>query len=334
MRIWTLYGATATLALAIATPSLASAAEAADATAGAEAEDAGEAIVVTARRRAENSQDVPIAISVVDGAAMERSGNFTLNQVQQLVPSLQVTSFNPRNTNVNIRGLGANSSLAVDGLEYGVGFYVDGVYFGRPGQSQFDLMDLQQIEVLRGPQGTLFGKNTTAGALNITTRAPSFDPDLTAEASLGDYGYHQVRASGSVPIIADKVAVRLSVADTHRDGFLRNSYDGSKAQDYDNFTARGQLLIQPSETVKISLIGDYSKQKQRFQLSLIDGYFTTYANGQPIANNIFDRLRASTIRCRPPTPSPAWARRMRLIRPTWKAMGHRAKSIGTSVASR
>jgi len=290
MRTSKLYAGGATLALALATVAPAFAAEASDAAAAdAAAEDAGEPIVVTARRRAENSQDVPIAISVVDGAALDRSGNFTLNQVQQLVPSLQVTSFNPRNTNVNIRGLGANSSLAVDGLEYGVGFYVDGVYFGRPGQSQFDLVDIQQIEVLRGPQGTLFGKNTTAGALNITTKAPSFDPDLTAEATLGDYGYHQVRASGSVPIIADKVAVRLSLADTHRDGFLRNSYDGSKAQDYDNFTARGQLLIQPSETVKIRLIGDYSKQKQKSQLPLIDGYFTNYANGQTIANNIVDR---------------------------------------------
>ncbi|MGJ0239736.1 TonB-dependent receptor [Novosphingobium fluoreni] len=291
MRILTLYGTTATLALAIATPALAAETEAvmAEAGAAAEAADTGEPIVVTARRRAENSQDVPIAISVLDSATMERTGNFTLNQVQQLVPSLQVNSINARNTNVNIRGLGANSSLAVDGLEYGVGFYVDGVYLARPGQSQFDLVDIQQIEVLRGPQGTLFGKNTTAGALNITTRAPSFDPELTAEASLGNYGYHQVRASGSAPIIADKVAIRLSIADTHRDGFLLNKTNLTKAQDYDNFSARGQLLIQPNDELKIRLIGDYSKQRQKFQLNLIDGYFTKYANGQTIANNIFDR---------------------------------------------
>lgn len=251
--------------------------------------DDGAAIVVTARRREENSQDVPVAISVVDAGTLDRTGNFTINQIQQLVPSLQVASFNPRNTNVNIRGLGANASLAVDGLEYGVGFYVDGVYFGRPGQSQFDLVDIAQIEVLRGPQGTLFGKNTTAGALNVTTRAPSFDPDLTVEGSLGDYGYHQIRASGSVPIVADKVAVRLSVADTHRDGFLLNRTNLTRAQDYDNFTARGQLLILPAEDVRIRLIGDYSRQTLRHQLNLIDGYFTSFANGAPIANNILDR---------------------------------------------
>jgi iron complex outermembrane receptor protein len=292
MKSLALHGGVAVLALVAALPALAADKTTADdtvAAADANVEEYGEPIVVTARRREENSQDVPVAISVVDTGTLDRTGSFTINQIQQLVPSLQVASFNPRNTNINIRGLGANSSLAVDGLEYGVGFYVDGVYFGRPGQSQFDLVDIAQVEVLRGPQGTLFGKNTTAGALNVTTRAPSFDPDLTVEGTLGDYGYHQIRASGSVPIVADKVAVRLSVADTHRDGFLLNITDRTKAQDYDNFTARGQLLIKPAEDVTIRLIGDYSKQKLRHQLNIIDGYFTTFANGTAIPNNILDR---------------------------------------------
>lgn len=249
----------------------------------------GNAIIVTARRREETAQDVPVALSVVDAGTLERTGNFTLGQVQQLVPSLQVVNTNPRNSAINIRGLGANSSIAVDGLEYGVGFYLDGVYYGRPGQSQFDLVDLQQIEVLHGPQGTLFGKNTTSGAINATSQLPSFDPELTAEASLGDHGYHQVRASGSTALVADKVAVRLSLADTHRDGFLRNLYTGTRAQDYDNFTVRGQLLIKPVDDVQIRLIGDYSTQHQKAVLSTIDGYFTTYADGTLIANNILQR---------------------------------------------
>lgn len=296
------HSSVAVLALIAATPALAVSAGTASASAGAASDAAaadaaaadadasyGEAIVVTARHREEKSQDVPVAISVVDAGALERSGNFTLNQVQQQVPSLQVASFNPRNTNLNIRGLGANSSLAVDGLEYGVGFYLDGVYYARPGQSQFDLVDLQQIEVLHGPQGTLFGKNTTAGAINITSREPSFEPELTAEGSLGDYNYHQIRVSASLPLVADKVAVRLSIADTHRDGFLTNLYDNSKAQDYDNFSIRGQLLIKPSDDVKIRIIGDYSNQKQHYALGLVDGYFTTFANGTTINNNIIQR---------------------------------------------
>ncbi len=137
-------------------------------------EDDAAAITVTARRRDESAQDVPIALSVVGAEQLAATGNFSLGQTQQIVPSLQIFSYNPRNTNINIRGLGSNVSLTNDGLENGVGVYVDNVYYGRVGQSQFDLVDLQQIEILRGPQGTLFGKNTTAGAINISTRAPSF----------------------------------------------------------------------------------------------------------------------------------------------------------------
>ena len=101
-----------------------------------------EEVFVTARRREESAQDVPIALSVVDDTALTATGSYSLSEVQRLVPSLQVFSFNPRNTNINIRGLGSNVSLTNDGLENGVGFYIDDVYYGRVGQSQFDLVDL------------------------------------------------------------------------------------------------------------------------------------------------------------------------------------------------
>jgi len=266
--------------------------------ADAASDDAG--IIVTARRREEDVQDVPVALSVVDANTLEQTGSFTLGQVQQLVPSIQVFSFNPRNTNINIRGLGSNVALTNDGLENGVGFYVDNVYYGRPGQSQFDLIDLQQIEVLRGPQGTLFGKNTTAGAINITTREPSFDPEFSGEATLGDYGYHQLRGSLSAPIIADKLAFRISVADTHRDGFLTNRFNGSNAQDYDNFSIRGQLLAKPTDTLSIRLIGDYSNQKQQFVLNIPAAYFSAYDSGLAIPNNFFQRVARAGY-----TPLPA-----------------------------
>lgn len=289
-----LASALAGLAFAVALPAHAAEADGAESAASAEAaasDDAGgySEILVTARHREESAQSVPIAISVISPESLEKTGNFTLNQIQQQIPSLQVVSTNPRNSNINIRGLGANSSIAVDGLEYGVGFYLDGVYFGRPGQSQFDLVDLQQIEVLHGPQGTLFGKNTTAGAINATSRAPSFEPELTGEASVGNWNYHQIRVSASAPLVADKLAVRLTLADTHRDGYLTNLYDNSKAADYDNFSIRGQLLWKPSSDVSVRLIGDYSKQKQAYILNLIDGYFTKFANGGTIGNNIIDR---------------------------------------------
>ena len=289
----------AALLLALSFPGIAHAADAAAdgtpaSTAPAAADLAADAefgaeITVTARHREESVQSVPVAISVLNEASFEKSGNYSLNQIQQQVPSLQVVSTNPRNSNLNIRGLGANSSIAVDGLEYGVGFYLDGVYYARPGQSQFDLVDLQQIEVLRGPQGTLFGKNTTSGAINVSSKLPSFSPELTAEANLGNYNYHQIRVSASGPIIADKLAVRLTVADTHRDGFLTNLFDNSKAEDYDNTSVRGQLLWTPSPDLKVRLIGDYSKQKQNYILTLLDGTFSTFANGATIGNNILQR---------------------------------------------
>ncbi len=263
-------------------------------------------IIVTARRREERAQDVPIALSVVGQAQLEATGNFTLTQIQQLVPALQVFSFNPRNTNVNIRGFGSNVAIAVDGLENGVGFYIDQVYYGRVGTSQFDLVDLDRIEVLRGPQGTLFGKNTTAGAINITSRLPSFTPEFSGEATLGDHGYHQVRGSASAPLIADRLAVRLSVADTHRDGFVRNVRTDRRLQDYDNFTVRGQLLATPTDRLQIRLIGDLSRQRLNCCISIVAGVFDRYDNGNAVPNSYAARIaRAGYVG----VPVDAFARR-------------------------
>lgn len=260
--------------------------------AAAEEGDLGEAIVVTgSRRRDEDVQDVPIALTAISADQLERRGSYTLGQIQQQVPSLQVFSFNPRNTNINIRGLGSNVALTNDGLENGVGFYIDNVYYGRVGLSQFDLVDLQSIEVLRGPQGTLFGKNTTSGVINITSRKPSYDPEFSGEFSLGNYGFYQVRASGSAPLIADTLAVRLSGAISQNDGFLYNKTQNSRAQNYDNASVRGQLLFEPTPDVSLRLIGDYSRQRQDHVLSVFVDLHTAYDSGTTIPNNF--ALRAA-----------------------------------------
>ena len=232
-------------------------------------------VVVTARRREERAQDVPIALSVVSGDTIQRTGNINLVQIADLTPTLVIRNNNARNTFANIRGLGSNSDQN-DGLEIGVGFYIDDVYYGRIGSSQFDLVDLDRVEVLRGPQGTLFGKNTTAGAINITTRAPSFTLWATGEASIGARDYHQVRGSVTGPILNDVAAFRLTVSDTHQDGLLTNLFNGRKVNDYDNLSVRGQLLINPAETVSIRLIGDYSKQSSYSRASSVVGVFTQY----------------------------------------------------------
>ncbi len=245
-------------------------------------------IIVTARRREERAQDVPIALTAVGGDTVERAGAVTLVQIADLTPSLVIRNNNARNTFANIRGLGSNSDQN-DGLEIGVGFYVDDVYYGRIGASQFDLIDLERVEVLRGPQGTLFGKNTTAGAISVATRAPQFTTEFRGEATLGELGYHQVRGSLTGPLIADKLAYRLTVSDTHKDGSLLNVFNGRKVNDYDNFSVRGQLLIEPADAVSIRIIGDYSKQTSYSRVASIVGVFRTFDNGAPLTNNFLDR---------------------------------------------
>ncbi len=301
------------LALLAATPALADdGIVTADAAANETAADTGESlpgqgeILVTARRRSERAQDVPVALSVVSGDLIDRRGDYTLAAVQQIAPSLQVFSFNPRNTNVNIRGLGSNIANSNDGLENGVGFYIDDVYYGRTGQSQFDLVDLERIEVLRGPQGTLFGKNTTAGAINITTRKPEFEWGGFGEATLGDYGFHQVRGSVTGPL-TDWLALRVSVADTHRDGFLTNVTTGEKVSDYDNFTVRGQLLANFASNLSLRVIGDYGKQTMNCCSRVRAAFFSTYDDGGRIANNFYDRTARAGYT---PLPIAPWSRQV------------------------
>ena len=165
-------------------------------------------VIITSRRRREVLQDVPIPISVVGGAQVDESGAFNVTRVKEIVPSVQMYTSNPRNTGVNIRGIGSPFGLTNDGLDPGVGFYIDGVYIARPAVATLDFIDVEQIEVLRGPQGTLFGKNTTSGAFNITTRKPSFKPGGAFEVSYGNYGFVQAKASITGPL-AKNIAGRV-----------------------------------------------------------------------------------------------------------------------------
>ncbi|WP_312251026.1 TonB-dependent receptor [Sphingobium yanoikuyae] len=219
----------------------------------------GDVIVVTARRRQETAQEVPLAISVVKGDSIEATGNFNIVKLQQLAPTLQVYTTNPRNTSVNIRGLGVPFGLTSDGFEQGVGIYVDDVYNSRVAAATFDFLDVNQVEVLRGPQGTLYGKNTTAGAINITTNQPTFDFEGRAELTVGNLNYKQAKAAISGPL-TDTIAARIAVAATSRRGTLYNVTSQRWINEQDNLGIRGQLLFQPTEDFSLTLSGDYSKQ--------------------------------------------------------------------------
>ncbi|MCW2389964.1 iron complex outermembrane receptor protein [Sphingobium sp. B11D3B] len=216
-------------------------------------------IVVTARRRSETSQEIPIAVSVVGGAQLDSTGAFNVGRLQQLAPTLQFYSSNPRNTAVNIRGIGVPFGLTSDGFEQGVGIYVDDVYYSRVASATFDFLDVAQIEVLRGPQGTLYGKNTTAGAINITTNQPTFDFEGKAEVSVGSLNFKQAKAAISGPL-SDTLAARIAVSSTSRRGTIYNVTTDRWIQSQDNIGLRGQLLWKPTDTFSATLVGDYSEQ--------------------------------------------------------------------------
>ena len=251
----------AAVALALQAPSPAADAGAATPAppAAAPADDI-EALVVTARRRSEEVQDVPLAVSVVDARTLESTGSFNVNRLQQLQPTIQFYSSNQRNSAANIRGLGAPFGLTNDGIEQGVGLYIDDVYYSRAAASTFDFLDVERLEVLRGPQGTLYGKNTTAGAINITTRAPTFEPEGTAEISVGNLGFLQSKAAISGPLIGDSVAGRLAVSASNRHGTIYNVKTTNLINEIDNFGARGQILWRVTDDLELTFAGDYNVQ--------------------------------------------------------------------------
>lgn len=231
-------------------------------------------VIVTSRRRREVLQDVPIPISVISGSKVEDAGAFNVNRVKEFVPSVQLYTSNPRNTGINIRGLGSPFGLTNDGLDPGVGFYVDGVYYARPAAATFDFIDVERIEVLRGPQGTLFGKNTTSGAFNITTRKPNFKPGANFEVSYGNYGYVQAKASITGPL-NKKLAARLSFSGTQRDGVIENINTGKYTNDINNLGFRGQLLFKPSDNTSITLAADASRQRPDGYAQVVAGVVET-----------------------------------------------------------
>ena len=232
-----------------------------------------EEIVVTSRRRKEAIQDVPIPITVIGGAKVAETGSFNVNRLKEFIPSVQLYSSNPRNTSLSIRGLGTTFGLTNDGIDPGVGFYVDDVYYARPAATTMDFVDIEQVEVLRGPQGTLFGKNTTAGNFNVTTKKASFTPGANFELSYGNYGFIQAKASITGPL-SKTLAARISFSGTQRDGLLYNVVTQQKVNDLNNLGVRGQLLYVPSEHVKFTLIGDFTEQRP-------NGYAQVFAGVAP-----------------------------------------------------
>ncbi|MBC2665218.1 TonB-dependent receptor [Novosphingobium flavum] len=237
--------------------------EARPAAPAAEADGGGRGLdlVVTARRREESAETVPLAMTVVGTDSLTRTYTVNTAGLSQLVPTLNYSSPNPRNTSYTIRGLGSSVlaiSSANDGLEPGVGYYVDQVYHARNATAAFDFADVDQVEVLRGPQGTLFGKNTTAGVIQVTTRAPEFVFGANAEVSAGNAGFLQAKASVTGPLVDDTLAFRLSGQDSKRGGVIYNTRLGRWQNGVETRTLRGQLLFRSGADFSFRLIGDWA----------------------------------------------------------------------------
>ncbi len=227
-----------------------------------------DAIIVTATKREQSLQDVPVVVTAVSGQLMQDAGVKDIKDLTILTPGLTVTSTsNETVTTARIRGVGTVGDNP--GLESSVGVVIDGVYRPRNGVSFGDLGELQRVEVLKGPQGTLFGKNTSAGVINILSVEPSFNFGANGEVTVGNYGSRGVSASITGPLTSDDtVAGRLFVASRQRDGYLdvvTGTAGPRTAKDdvnQDFWTARGQLLIIPNDALKIRVIGDYTQRDE------------------------------------------------------------------------
>jgi iron complex outermembrane receptor protein len=204
------------------------------------------------------------------------------------VPTLTINAYNPRNIGLDIRGLGSVGFFGYDGLEGGVGIYVDGVLLGRSTESNFDIPELQDIQVLRGPQGTLFGKNSVAGVVNITTRVPSFKPEAEISGSYGNYNYWQLQgyATGAIAN-SDKAALSLSFHATQQNGFTKNinpagtPNSGSTYNNEDDKGARAQVLLEPNDRLTVRIIATYDHSDANCCITIPVGAVNDYANGAP-----------------------------------------------------
>ena len=222
------------------------------------AQDVIEEIIVTAQKRQQTLQEVPVAVTVVTANDMQQAQMLDIKDLQSIVPSLRITQLQTTaNTNFIIRGFGNGANNA--GIEPSVAVFVDGVYRSRTASSLADFPNLERIEVLRGPQSTLFGKNASAGVISVITAKPDMQKTSgSASITLGEYSQVIVKGNVTGPL-SDTVAFSLSGSVNNRDGYYTNLLDGEEYGERDRWGVRGQLLFQPSDKLEFRLIADYEE---------------------------------------------------------------------------
>lgn len=257
-----------------------------------------EEIVVTAQKREQSLQDVPIAVSAFDELALERAGVTDIQDLAGLAPSLFLSSSASEAAGAVARIRGVGTTGDNPGLESSVSVFVDGVYRNRTNVALTDIGPVQRIEMLRGPQGTLFGKNASAGLIHVLTKPPEYEANGYAEFSAGNQGYYHLGAGYTGPLVQDTVAFRVDLTQQKRDGFLRDIFTGEEYNDRDRYLVRAQLLAEPNDDLSIRVIADYADRDEtccaavtlipgptRFLIAALGG--TVIADRRP-----FDRLTA------------------------------------------
>lgn len=218
-------------------------------------------IVITATRRNQALSDVPLAVSAVTAENLQMSGATDIRQLNQLSPSLLVSSTQSEAGAgvARIRGIGTVGDNP--GLESSVGVFIDGVYRSRTGMGLTELGPLERIEVLRGPQGTLFGRNTSAGLISVITAQPRFEPEVSGAVTVGNYDLRRVEASATGPL-SSTLAGRIDGVWMTREGFLEDVISGRDVNDRNRWLLRGQLLFEPSDSFTMRFIADYTRRRE------------------------------------------------------------------------
>ncbi len=270
----------------LATPAMAQTATAPDTAADEAVASQGE-IVVTARKRAESLLEVPISITAFSGDQLRRSGINSVSDIQNSVPNLQYSPRGDLNNQISIRGVGGDPRNV--GTESGVSIYIDGVFAGRTSGYNQDLSNISQLEVLRGPQGTLFGKNTTGGVINILTERPSDEFRGQFQGSYGNYEALILKGTVSGPL-ASNLFAGITLSTTTRDGYVYNAFDGQKLDDVKRRGGRLQLVWQPSPDLSFYWTADHTANNSSFALTQLAPPFA--GTGLPYAG-LNTRLRTS-----------------------------------------
>lgn len=216
-----------------------------------------EEIVVTATRRTEKLQEVPIAVTAITGDALASQQQVDVSSLARTVPNLNIAPFPGDNSNATISLRGQVSLDNTPNVDPAVGLYLDGVYLARSSGGNLSLVDIERVEVLRGPQGTLFGRNTIGGAMNIIPKRPSQKLEGLVEASYGNYNAWKLVGMINAPV-SDQVAVRFAGSHTERDGFARSRLTGNQLNADNTDYIRGSVSLTPAEGWDILLTGDYT----------------------------------------------------------------------------